>query len=205
MAGLLIASIVTGQLVSKGWRYRPFPILGTAVMTIGLALFGTIGVATSELTLAFFMLILGTGLGLVMQVLITAVQNAVQHEDLGAATAGANFFRSIGGSFGTAVFGALYVNSLPHQLAVGLRANPSVTSLPSPLKWTPKNLRRLPLNELSVIIHAVSGSIAEIYRFAIPIGVLAVILSLTLPEIKLRTSLHPVADEIPMSNADPLL
>ena len=205
MAGLLIASIVTGQLVSKGWRYRPFPILGTAVMTIGLALFGTIGVATSELTLAFFMLILGTGLGLVMQVLITAVQNAVQHEDLGAATAGANFFRSIGGSFGTAVFGALYVNSLPHQLAVGLRANPSVTSLPSPLKWTPKNLRRLPSNELSVIIHAVSGSIAEIYRFAIPIGVLAVILSLTLPEIKLRTSLHPVADEIPMSNADPLL
>ena len=97
------------------------------------------------------------------------------------------------------------MNSLPHQLAVGLRANPSVTSLPSPLKWTPKNLRRLPLNELSVIIHAVSGSIAEIYRFAIPIGVLAVILSLTLPEIKLRTSLHPVADEIPMSNADPLL
>jgi len=68
MAGLLIASIVTGQLVSKGWRYRPFPILGTAVMTIGLGLFGTIGVATSELTLGFFMLILGTGLGLVMQI-----------------------------------------------------------------------------------------------------------------------------------------
>src|SRR5665213_1072221 len=99
MAGLLVASIVTGQLVSKGWRYRPFPILGTADMTIGLAFFGTIGVATSELTLALYMLILGTGLGLVMQVLITAVQNAVQHEDLGAATAGANFFRSIGGSF----------------------------------------------------------------------------------------------------------
>jgi len=205
MAGLLVASIVTGQLVSKGWRYRPFPILGTAVMTIGLGLFGTIGVATSELTLAFYMLILGTGLGLVMQILITAVQNAVQHEDLGAATAGANFFRSIGGSFGTAVFGALYVNALPHQLAAGLRANPSVTSLPSPLLWTPKNLRKLPLNELSVILHAVSGSISEIYRYAVPIGVLAVILSLTLPEVKLRASLHPIADEIPMSNTDPLL
>jgi EmrB/QacA subfamily drug resistance transporter len=205
MAGLLIASIVTGQLVSKGWRYRPFPILGTAVMTIGLACFGTIGVATSELTLALYMLILGTGLGLVMQVLITAVQNAVQHDDLGAATAGANFFRSIGGSFGTAVFGALYVNALPHQLAAGLQANPSVTSLPSPLLWTPKNLRKLPLNVLSVIRDAVSGSIAEIYRYAIPIGVLAVVLSLTLPEITLRTSLHPIADEIPMSNTDPLL
>ncbi len=151
------------------------------------------------------MLVLGVGLGLVMQILITATQNAVPQQDLGAATAGANFFRSIGGSFGTAVFGALYVNALPHELASGLRANPSVKSLPSPLRWTPKNLKRLPLNELSVILHAVSGSIAEIYRYAVPVGVLAVILSLTLPEVKLRTSLHPVADEIPMSNTDPLL
>ena len=99
MAGLLVASIVTGQLVSKGWRYRPFPILGTAVMTIGLATVRHHRCGDLGATLGFFMLILGTGLGLVMQVLITAVQNAVQHEDLGAATAGANFFRSIGGSF----------------------------------------------------------------------------------------------------------
>jgi EmrB/QacA subfamily drug resistance transporter len=204
MVGLFAASIITGQLVSKGWRYRPFPILGTAVMTIGIGLLGTIGVATSELTMAIYMLILGTGLGLVMQVLVTAVQNAVQHEDLGAATAGANFFRSIGGSFGTAVFGAFYVNELPRHLASGLKAHPSVHTILPPRLWTPKNLRRLPANELSVILHAITGSIDMIYRYAVPIGVLAVILSLTLPEVKLRTSLRPIANEVPMSNTDPL-
>jgi EmrB/QacA subfamily drug resistance transporter len=205
MVGLFGASIIVGQLVSKGRRYRPFPIAGTAVMTVGLGLIGTIGIATSEVTLGIFMFILGTGIGLVMQILVTAVQNAVGHEDLGAATAGANFFRSIGGSFGTAVFGALYVNELPRHLASGLKGHPLTSPLLAPSLWTPKNLRRLPLNELSIILHAITGSIDDIYRFAVPIGVLAVILSLTLPEVALRTSLHPVANEVPMSNADPLL
>ena len=205
MAGLFIASIVTGQLVSKGWRYRPFPIFGTAIMTIGLGLLGTIGVSTSGATMALYMAVLGVGLGLVMQVLVTAVQNAVRFKDLGAATAGANFFRSIGGSFGTAVFGALYVNDLPHQLAANLRLHPTSASLPSPALWTPKNLRHLPANVLSVILHSIAGSIDQLYRFAVPIGVIAVILSLTLPEVTLRTSLHPVADEVPRSNADPLV
>ena len=205
MAGLFIASIVTGQLVSKGWRYRPFPIFGTSIMTIGLSLLGTIGVATSGVTTALYMAVLGVGLGLVMQVLVTAVQNAVKFEDLGAATAGANFFRSIGGSFGTAVFGALYVNELPHQLAANIRLHNLTAPLPSPTLWTPKNLRDLPANALSAILHSIAGSIEQIYRFAVPFGVLAVILSLTLPEVKLRTSLHPVADEVPLSNTDPLL
>lgn len=205
MAGLFLASIVTGQLVSKGWRYRPFPIFGTAIMTIGLGLLGTIGVATSGVTMALYMTVLGVGLGLVMQVLITAVQNAVQFEDLGAATAGANFFRSMGGSFGTAVFGALYANELPRQLAAGLRLHHLSTALPSPTRWTPKNLRHLPVDALSVILHAIAGSIGQIYRFSVPFGLLAVVLSLTLPEVKLRTSLHPVADEIPMSNVNSLL
>jgi len=205
MVGLFGASIIVGQLVSKGWRYRPFPIAGTAVMTIGLGLIGTISTTTSSFTLGVYMFILGTGIGLVMQILVTAVQNAVGHEDLGAATAGANFFRSIGGSFGTAIFGALYVNELPRHLASGLKNNPIGVPLLAPSRWTPKNLRRLPANELSVILHAISGTIDVIYRFAVPIGVLAVILSLTLPEVTLRTSLHPVANEVPMSNADPLL
>ena len=98
-------------------------------MTIGLGLIGTIGVATSEVTLGSYMFILGTGIGLVMQILVTAVQNAVGHEDLGAATAGANFFRSIGGSFGTAVFGALYVERVTPSLGVGTEGHPFTTPL----------------------------------------------------------------------------
>jgi hypothetical protein len=202
MGGLLVASIVTGQLVSKGWKYRPFPIFGTAIMTIGLGLLGTLGVSTPSWTMSFYILILGAGIGLVMQVLVTAVQNAVDPADLGAATAGANFFRSIGGSFGTAVFGALYVNVLPHQLATGLASHTYTGKLLSPSLWNASTLKTVPLAELSVILHAIAGTIQMVYRWALPFGVLAVILSLTLPEVKLRTSLHQVADDIPMSNAE---
>lgn len=205
MAGLFCASIVTGQLVSKGWRYRPFPILGTAVMTVGLGLMGTISETTSNLLTSLYMVVLGVGLGLVMQILVTAVQNAVEPSDLGAATAGANFFRSIGGSFGTAVFGALYANELPRQLAAGFKSHGISPGQISSTLWTPAALHRLPAPVLSVILRAIASSIQTIYRWTVPIGVLGVILSLMLPEIKLRTSLHPVADEVPMSNADPLV
>jgi len=204
MVGLFGASIIAGQLVSKGWRYRPFPILGTTIMTLGLVLMSTVNESTSSLTMAIDMFVLGAGLGLVMQILVTAVQNAVDQSDLGAATAGANFFRSIGGSFGTAVFGALYVNEFPHQIASGLKGyvGPFVKLTPS--SFTPSSLRRLPPGELTIVLHAISRTIQHIYVVATPFGILAILLSLTLPEIKLRTHLHPVADEVPMSNADPL-
>ncbi len=204
MVGLFSASIIVGQLVVRGWRYRAFPIAGTAVMTIGLGLLGTIGVTTSTLLTGVFMLILGVGIGLVMQILITAVQNAVNPADVGAATAGSTFFRSIGGSFGTAVFGAIYTNELPHQLAANIKATGFTGVLPSASQWTPEKLRVLPAKTIYVIVHSISSSISHIYLLAIPVGVVALLLSLTLPEVKLRTSLHPMADEVPMSNADPV-
>lgn len=204
MAGLFTTSIVTGFLVSRGWKYRPFPILGTVVMTIGLALLSTVNESTSSVVMALYMLILGMGLGLVMQILVTAVQNSVDASDIGAATAGVNFFRSIGGCFGTAVFGALYANELPRALAAGFGASGSkILKVPSS-QWTPKLLKTLPPNQLHVALHAIASSIQDVYRYAIPFGVIAILLSLILPEVKLRGSVHPIADEIPMSNADPL-
>ena len=205
MAGLFGASIIAGQLVSKGWRYRPFPIAGTIVMTIGLILMSRVNEATSSFTMAVYMFVLGSGLGLVMQILVTAVQNAVAHEDLGAATAGANFFRSIGGSFGTAVFGALYANELPHQLAAGLKGYPVAATSLSPSSFTPQGLKKLPPQELTIILHAISSTIQHIYIVATPFGIAAVALSFFLPEIKLRTSLHAVTEEVPMSNVDPTI
>ncbi len=205
MVGLFSASIIVGQLVVRGWKYRPFPIAGTAIMTIGIGLLGTIGVTTSTVVTAAYMLILGVGIGLVMQILITAVQNAVNPADVGAATAGSNFFRSIGGSFGTAVFGAIFSNELPRQLAAGLKSSHYQGALPPASQWTPSTLRTLPVQGLNVIVHAISSSISHIYLLAIPVGIVALLLSLTLPEVKLRASLHPVADEIPLSNADPIV
>ncbi len=195
MVGLFGASIAVGQLVSKGHRYRPYPIVGTAVMTIGIALLGTIGVTTSALTTALFMFVLGVGIGMVMQVLITAVQNAAPMADVGAATAGANFFRSIGGSFGTAIFGAFFSNELPIKLRSGLAAIHYTGSVPSFSKMTPTTFHQLPPSVLAVFVRALSKSISDMYVWAIPVGVVAFLLSLTLPEIALRSGARPSGDE----------
>ena len=108
MGGLLIMSITSGQVISKTGKYRYFPIAGTALMTLGLFLLHLMGVTTPTYLDALYMLILGLGLGSVMQVLVIIVQNGVPHSEIGVATAGSTFFRSIGGSFGTAIFGAIF-------------------------------------------------------------------------------------------------
>jgi EmrB/QacA subfamily drug resistance transporter len=117
MAGLLLVSIGSGQIISKTGKYRFFPIAGSALMTLGLYLLSLMGVGSSTLQDAVYMLVLGMGIGGVMQVLVIIVQNGVPHSELGVATSGATFFRSIGGSFGTAIFGAIFANVLVGNLA----------------------------------------------------------------------------------------
>jgi EmrB/QacA subfamily drug resistance transporter len=112
MAGLLGTSILSGQIITRTGRYRAWPIAGTAVATGGLLLLSGLDATTSGATAALYMLVLGAGLGMVMQVLVLAVQNAVDYEELGVATSGATLFRSIGGSLGTAVLGAVFSNRL---------------------------------------------------------------------------------------------
>ena len=119
---LLTTSIISGRLVSKWGRYRIFPIVGTATMTLGLYLLSHLGVTTSDWLSSLYMLVLGAGIGGSLQVLVVAVQNAVSYADLGAATAGATFFRSIGGSFGTAIFGAVFSNVLAGDLVAAPRS-----------------------------------------------------------------------------------
>jgi EmrB/QacA subfamily drug resistance transporter len=196
MGGLLGASITTGYLVSHGWRYRRFPIAGTIVMTVGLALLATVKVETPSFVLSLWMFVLGVGLGLVMQVLITATQNAVEFRDLGAATAGANFFRSIGGSFGAAAFGAFFSAVLPGRMATQFKSHGLHVS-PSEI---PKQIDYSVLNSLSAevrnaIVHAFASTMQVVYLLAVPFGLLAIALSLTLPEVRLRSS-HPVSEDL---------
>ena len=117
MAGLLVVSIGSGQYISRSGRYRIFPIVGTAGIALGLYLLSRMGIATSAGLDAVYMIVLGMGLGAVMQVLVLVVQNAVPYSELGVATSGATFFRSIGGSFGAAIFGAIFSNVLVGNLA----------------------------------------------------------------------------------------
>ena len=117
MAGLLITSIASGQLISRFGRYRPFPIVGTAVMTIGLALLTQLDPHTTVVQVSLYVVVVGLGLGMVMQVLVLAVQNDVQPRFMGVATSGAIMFRQIGGSVGIALFGAIFANRLHANLA----------------------------------------------------------------------------------------
>ena len=117
MLGVLAASIASGQLISRSGRYKVFPIIGTVVMTLGLVLLWRLGAGSSVWTASGYMLVVGLGIGLVMQVLVLAVQNSVDHRLMGVATSGAILFRQIGGSIGVALFGAVFANRLTANLA----------------------------------------------------------------------------------------
>jgi hypothetical protein len=132
MAGLLLTSIVSGTLISRFGRYRPFPIVGTAIAASGLYLLSMLGVGTSTWVASGYMLVLGLGLGMVMQVLVLAAQNAVDYRLLGGATSASTLFRQIGGSVGVSVFGAIFSNRLGHELAQRLPAGAHVSTAANP-------------------------------------------------------------------------
>ena len=117
MAGLLGASVLSGRAISRIGRYKPFPIAGTAITTVGLFLLSRLEVDTPPWLASVYMLVVGIGIGLVMQVLVLAVQNCAPPKDIGVATSTATFFRSMGGSLGVALFGAIFASRLADELS----------------------------------------------------------------------------------------
>jgi EmrB/QacA subfamily drug resistance transporter len=198
MAGLLVVSIGSGQLISKTGRYRFFPIAGTALMTLGMYLLSLMGVGTPTVLEALYMAVLGMGIGGVMQVLVIIVQNGVPHSELGVATSGATFFRSIGGSFGTAIFGAIFSNVLIGNLARHLHG----TSLPSGFSSadaTPALLARLPAAVHQAFVAGYAESIQTVFMVAVPIAALAFLATWLIPQVELKqwpaaASAAPAAD-----------
>jgi EmrB/QacA subfamily drug resistance transporter len=194
MVGLLVMSIGSGQIISRTGKYRIFPIAGTAAMTLGLFLLHLMGVGTSTFEDAVFMLILGLGLGSVMQVLVTIVQNGVPHSELGVATSGATFFRSIGGSFGTAIFGAIFANLLVGNLANHLHG----VALPngfSSADVTPAMLDLLPAAVRDGFTAGYAESIQTVFLVAAPIAFLAFLATWLIPQVELRKWSHAAPQE----------
>lgn len=186
MAGLLITSMGSGQLISRRGRYKVFPIAGTAVMTVGLFLLSRLNEHTSLVVSSLYMFVFGIGLGGVMQVLVIAVQNAVDYEDLGAATSGATFFRQIGGSFGTAVFGAIFANVLTGKLANALSGVTLPASATGSSGISPAELARLPAPVHAAYVHAYASSLQIVFITAVPVAAFAFLLTWLLPEVELR-------------------
>jgi EmrB/QacA subfamily drug resistance transporter len=185
MAGLLLVSIGSGQIISRTGKYRFWPIAGTAAMTVGLYLLSLMGVGTSTVADSAYMLVLGMGIGGVMQVLVIIVQNAVPHSELGVATSGATFFRSIGGSFGTAIFGAIFANVLVGNLGKHLHG----VHLPagfSSADATPALLSHLPAAVHSGFVAGYAESIQTVFIVAVPIAALAFLATWLIPQVELR-------------------
>jgi len=198
MAGLLIVSIGSGQFISRTGRYRVFPIAGSAVMALGLGLLSTMGPTTPTILDSLYMFILGAGIGGVMQVLVIIVQNSVSHSELGVATSGATFFRSIGGSFGTAIFGAIFANVLVGNLARHLGG----IHLPagfSSANATPSLLSHLPAAVHSGFVAGYAESIQTVFIVAVPIAVLAFLATWLIPQVTLKQ--WPSAEAVPESES----
>ncbi len=185
MAGLLLVSIVSGQVISKTGRYRAFPIAGAAVTTLGLFLLSLMGPGTPTLLGVLYMLVLGMGIGGVMQVLVIIVQNAVPQHELGVATSGATFFRSIGGSFGTAIFGAIFSNVLGGNLARHLRGHALPAGFSS-ANVTPATLARLSSAAHHGFVAGYAQSIQTVFLISVPIGALAFLAAWLIPHVELK-------------------
>jgi len=185
MGGMLFTSIASGQLISRTGHYKMFPVVGTAVMTGGLYLLSRITPQTSEVTASLLMLVLGVGLGMVMQVLVIAVQNAVDYADLGVATSGATLFRLIGGSLGTAILGAVFAARLSANLA---RLLPAGTASQGARGLSVQALQQLPPALRSSYEQAFTASLSTMFLFAAIVCATGFVLTWLLPQRPLRAT-----------------
>ncbi|MFF8398434.1 DHA2 family efflux MFS transporter permease subunit [Streptomyces sp. NPDC016172] len=187
--GLLLASTASGQIVSRTGRWKVFPIAGTGITTLGLLLLHQLDERSSTAELSGFFFVFGLGLGLVMQVLVLIVQNAVPYEDLGVATSGATFFRSIGASFGVAVFGTIFAGRLGEQLTDAFRGSrlPPGISVDS-LEADPRGIAALPPGLRPPALHAYAVSITDVFLYAAPVALLGFVVAWFLKEDRLRGS-----------------
>jgi hypothetical protein len=198
MGGMLFTSILSGQLISRWGRYKVFPIGGTAVMALGLFLLSRMDAETSVAQAAFDMMVLGLGLGMVMQVLVIAVQNSVDYRDLGVATSGATLFRLIGGSLGTAVFGAIFAVGLERNLQRMLPsgAGEGGAGPAHGASLSPQMLAELDPALRAIYVEAFTGSLRTVFLTAMGIALVGFILTWLVPERPLRESVAAVAGDV---------
>lgn len=187
--GLLLSSTLSGQIVSRTGRWKVFPVVGTGLTTIGLLLLHRLGVSSSDAEISTYFFVFGAGLGLVMQVLVLIVQNAVPYEDLGVATSGATFFRAIGASFGVAAFGTVFANRLGTELDDALGGRPLPPGItPDSLTADSRGIAELPADLRTAALEAYSASITDVFLYAAPLAVVGFVLAWFLREDRLRGS-----------------
>ncbi|MET9517560.1 MFS transporter [Streptomyces sp. NPDC002994] len=191
MGGLVIASILSGHLISRTGRYRIYPAVGSACSVVGMWLLSRLEADTSPLHYSIWMALLGTGIGLVMPVLVLAVQNSVPPAELGAATSAHTYFRQIGGSVGAAVFGTLFANRLADALAERL---PAGADLPDPASITPQLVHAMEPALRDAYIEAYAEAMPRIFLYLVPVLVLGLLIACFLKEKPLVSHNAPAAE-----------
>ncbi|WP_300683147.1 MDR family MFS transporter [Nocardioides sp.] len=189
---LLIASVVAGNVVSTTGRYKIFPIIGGGVMAVGAFLLSRLDEGSGFVDTSIAMFVLGIGIGLAMQILVLVVQSSVHYRDLGTATSAVSFFRTMGSTFGAAVMGSVYANSLSDTLPPALtkaQVSPSAVS-------TPEALDGLPAAAQQILRHAYADSFSHVFASGIPLALLALVLALFLKQVPLRGLASPAAADV---------
>jgi EmrB/QacA subfamily drug resistance transporter len=186
MAGVLVTSILSGQLITKLGRYRVFPIVGTALVAVAMLLLSRLEVATSVWVAAGFAVVLGLGLGMDMQVLVLAVQNSVERSVMGVATSGSTMFRQIGGSIGVALFGTIFASRVRVELAHRLPAGARV-----PKVINPQGIKQLPPRTHAAFQEAFAAALHPVFLTAAGVSLLAFALTWFLREVPLKIGAHP--------------
>jgi MFS family permease len=170
---------VSGRVITRTGRYKPFPIAGTATAGAGLALLGTVGPVTPLPLVLGALLLVGLGVGMVMQVMVLVAQNGAEHRDLGAATSAVTFLRQIGASTGVAAVGALITARFAAALPPGTDARVATSLAPEQLEHLPDAVRE-----------AFGAAVAPVFAFVAPLLGLALVLAVALPTQPLRDTAH---------------
>ncbi|MFI6153163.1 MDR family MFS transporter [Kitasatospora sp. NPDC051170] len=188
MLGMLVISLVVGQTVTKTGKYRIFPIIGTVVMTAGMFLLSTMGTGTSSFTSACWMVVLGAGMGFLMQITMLLAQNSVELKDMGVASSTATLFRTIGGSFGVALFGALFNNRVADTMKerLGDQAAGAGAGMKDPSQVSPAVLRTLPAPVQDAYHHAVSNGMHTVFLWGAGVAIIGLAAAVFIRQVPLR-------------------
>jgi EmrB/QacA subfamily drug resistance transporter len=183
MAGVMVTSIIAGQITSRTGRYKALPIAGSAVMGAGMYLLSLLGVGTTRVTSGLFFVVLGLGMGLLMQITSVMAQNSVALKDIGVASSSRLFFQQIGGSIGVSVFGAIFARRLTAALSARL---PGAHLNASGGQLNPATVSRLPVAVRHDVFFAIAHAIDGVFIWAVPAMVIAFVVALFIKEIPLR-------------------
>lgn len=189
MLGMLVISLVVGQTVTRTGKYKIFPIIGTVVMTAGMFLLSTMGTETSSLTSACWMVVLGAGMGFLMQITMLLAQNSVELKDMGVASSTATLFRTIGGSFGVALFGALFNNRVADTMKERLGDQAGAGGgVKDPSQVSPAVLRTLKPEVQDAYHHAVANGMHTVFLWGAGVAIIALAAAVFIRQVPLRGS-----------------